>query len=225
MVSGGTRFTRPERPADPGGRRIIDAEVRSPHKTLYEVLAVPPRTASREIRKIARGLRRQLPESSALHDVCLAEQVLGRAELRAEYDGLLARLRAAKQPLPSIGTAIEGSRLGPSLLDGLSRSGRAGGRAVLGAAKLVLIALAIFFAFVLLGALVGSHRSSRYRVPPPPPIVIPKLDMKPFEVKPLDLPRLDPRVFEHLRDTPMQLPETGPARAPHRTEPPAPSAR
>jgi hypothetical protein len=98
---------------------VIDVDVRSAHKTLYEVLAVPPRTSSRQIRRIARALRRKLPETSAFHDVCLAEQVLGHQELRAEYDALLARLRAAKQPVPNIGAAIEGSRLGPSFLERL----------------------------------------------------------------------------------------------------------
>jgi hypothetical protein len=123
MGSGGTRFTAPER-AGPAPR-VIDVEVRSAHKTLYEVLAVPPRMSSRQIRRIARALRRKLPETSVLHEVCLAEQVLGHHDLRAEYDALLARLRAAKQPVPNIGVAMEGSRLGPSFLERLRASASA----------------------------------------------------------------------------------------------------
>src|SRR3954468_20543814 len=108
MVSGGTRFARPGRSST--APRVIDIEVRPPHKTLYEVLVVPPTTPSRQIRKIARALRRNLPNLSDLDDVCLAEQVLGRRDLRAEYDALLARVRTAKLTLPQIGPAIEGSR-------------------------------------------------------------------------------------------------------------------
>jgi len=136
MVFGGTRLTHPERP--PAAPRVIDVEVRPPHKTLYEVLVVPPRTSSRQIRRIARDLRRKLPETSALHDVCLAEQVLGRTDLRAEYDALLARLRTAKQPLPKIGVAIEGSRPGPSFMARVGSASRAGANAVGKVVKVIL---------------------------------------------------------------------------------------
>src|SRR5215475_8117680 len=110
MVSGGTRFARPKRSRAAPRVIDVDVDVRPPHKTLYEVLVVPPTTSSRQIRKIARALRRNLPNMSDLDDVCLAEQVLGRRDLRAEYDALLARARAAKLTVPEIGTAIEGSR-------------------------------------------------------------------------------------------------------------------
>src|SRR5215468_7503846 len=108
MVFGGARFARSKRSG--AAPRVIDVDVRPPHKTLYEVLVVPPTTSSRQIRKIARALRRNLPNMSELDDVCLAEQVLGRRGLRAEYDALLARARTAKLTVPQIGTAIEGSR-------------------------------------------------------------------------------------------------------------------
>src|SRR4051812_45910558 len=124
MVSGGTRFTRSARgrPAP----RVIDVDVRPQHETLYDVLVVSPVAPSREIRRIARALRRNLPDASALHDVCLAEQVLGRAELRSEYDALLARLSAANQPMPRIGAAIEGTRLGPGVATRFGSAGRKG---------------------------------------------------------------------------------------------------
>jgi hypothetical protein len=86
---------------------VIDVDVRQPHETLYEVLVVSPDASSREIRRVARALRRNLPDHSTLHDVCVAEQVLGRKKLRSEYDALLARLRAENQPVPRIGVAVE----------------------------------------------------------------------------------------------------------------------
>src|SRR5512140_2124465 len=127
MVPGGTRFTGPARPRPVP--RVIDVEVRPKQETLYEVLVVAPTASCREIRKVARALRRNLPDATALHDVCLAEQVLGRADLRAEYDALINRLRAANQPIPNIGAAFEGSRLTPSFATRMGKAGRAGASA------------------------------------------------------------------------------------------------
>src|SRR5215475_12553799 len=109
MVSGGARFTGSKPRA---ASRVIDVDVRPKHDTLYDALVVSPQASTREIRKVAATLRRNPPDHGALHDICLAEQVLGRANLRTEYDALLARLRAAGQPVPKIGTAIEGATLG-----------------------------------------------------------------------------------------------------------------
>src|SRR5262245_57178700 len=166
MVFGGTRFARSERRRRSGATpRVFDVEVRPPHKTLYEVLVVPSTTSTRQIRRIARALRRNLPNTSDLHDVCLAEQVLGRPDLRARYDALLARVRAAKQAMPEIGAAIEGSRLGPSFGSRMTSAGRAGTTAAGRVFKLLLqFALVIFLivlAFAGLGA-IGGHRTNRF---------------------------------------------------------------
>ncbi|TMQ05769.1 MAG: hypothetical protein E6J91_39855 [Deltaproteobacteria bacterium] len=192
MVFGGPRFAHPERPARPDpAPRVIDVEARSPHKTLYEVLVVPPRTSSREIRRIARALRRHLPETPDFHDVCLAEQVLGRADLRAEYNALLARLRAAKQPIPNIGPAFEGARLGPSVTTRLGRAGRvttpAAGKAIV---RILQVALVIVLVAII-ATVGGKSRSDRYRSPEIRPIQIPDIDLKRFELKPIDIPKFD----------------------------------
>jgi len=179
MVSGGTRFARPRRPR--AAPRVIDVEVRPPHKTLYEVLVVPPATSSRQIRRIARALRGNLPSLSDLDDVCLAEQVLGRRDLRTEYDALLARARAAKLTLPQIGAAIEGSRpaaSSPARFTGVAGANRGG--------SVGLRVAAVISALAIVGAGLGAgnrHKPDRYRTPVPP-IVIP-------EIPRIDVPRIE----------------------------------
>src|SRR4051812_4883027 len=190
MVFGGTRFTRPaRRRAAPG---VTDAEVRPAHKTLYEVLVVPPVTSSRQIRRIARALRRNLPNLSDLDDVCLAEQVLGRRDLRAEYDALLARARAAKQALPQIGAAIEGSRPAARFparsagVGGASADADRGGNVILRVA-------ATISALAIVGAGLGAgnrHKTDRYR-PGRPPIEVPRIDLPRIDLPRIDLPRID----------------------------------
>jgi hypothetical protein len=188
MVSGGTRFARPRRP------RAIDVEVRPPHKTLYEVLVVPPTISSRQIRRIARALRRNLPNLSDLDDVCLAEQVLGRRDLRAEYDALLARARATKLTLPQIGAAIEGSRpAAPAPFAGVGRA--SAGADSGGNASVILRVAAGISALALVGAGLGAgsrHKTDRHR-PELPPIGVPRIDLPPpiLDLHELGLDKLD----------------------------------
>lgn len=196
MVFGGTRFTRPARPG--AAPRVIDVEVRPPHKTLYEVLVVPPTTGSRQIRRIARALRRNLPNLSDLDDVCLAEQVLGRRELRAEYDALLARARAAKLTLPQIGAAIEGTRpAAPAPAPApapFSSVGRASAGADSGGNAIVILRVAAgISALAIVGAGLGAgnrHKPDPYRTPAPPIVIpeVPRIDLPRFEIP---TPRLD----------------------------------
>src|SRR4051812_48958599 len=185
MVFGGTRFTRPARPG--AAPRAIDVEVRPPHKTLYEVLVVPPTTSSRQIRRIARALRRNLPNLSDLDDVCLAEQVLGRRELRTEYDALLARARAAKLTLPQIGAAIEGTRPAAAVPAPLSSVASASAGADSGGNAIVILRVAAgISALAIVGAGLGAgnrHKPDPDRTPVPP-IVIPELPR-------IDLPRIE----------------------------------
>jgi hypothetical protein len=189
MVFGGARFTRPERRR--AAPHMIDAEIRPPHKTLYEVLVVPPATSSRQIRRIARALRRDLPNLSDLDDVCLAEQVLGRRDLRAEYDALLARVRAAKLALPQIGAAIEGSR--PAARSPARSAGVGGASA--GADKggsVILRVAATISALAIVGAGLGAgnrHRTDRYR-PELPRIDVPRIDLPRIDVPRIDLHEL-----------------------------------
>jgi hypothetical protein len=202
MVPGGTRFTRSERPRP--ALRVIDVQARPRHETLYDVLVVPPTASRREIRRIARALRRNHPDPSVLHDVCLAEQVLGRAGLRAEYDALLARLRAAKQPMPRIGVAIEGARLGPAFATRVGEAGVAAGRLF----KLIFQVAVVVVVIIVIAAGLGSTSSrydrDRYKIPELRPIELPRFDPKLFEIKPyeyqipkleipkLEIPKLDP---------------------------------
>ena len=197
MAFGGTRFARPKRSRAAPRVIDVDVDVRPPHKTLYEVLVVPPTTSSRQIRKIARALRRNLPHMSDLDDVCLAEQVLGRRDLRAEYDALLARARAAKLTVPQIGTAIEGSRpaappAAPPSPAPFASVGRASADAEGEGGKLPLRGLAAIAVLVvgIVGAGVGKggrHETGRYRTPELQPIELHK-----FEVPTIDIPRFDP---------------------------------
>jgi hypothetical protein len=204
MASGGRRFTPSERPR--AAPRVIDVEARPRHETLYDVLVVSPAASSRKIRKIARALRRNHPDASSLHDVCLAEQVLGRADLRAEYDALLARLRAAKLPMPKIGVAIEGERLGPGFAEHLADTGRAAGKVFK-----VLLQVALVLAVLVVIATVFPSKTNKYdryniKLPDFKPIQIPRFDPKLFEYdpskyrvpdfKPIDIPRIDLKQLE-----------------------------
>src|SRR4051812_37360047 len=187
MVSGGTRFARPGRSRT--APRGIEVEVRPPHKTLYEVLVVPPTTSSREIRKIARALRCNLPNLSDLDDVCLAEQVLGHRAQRAEYDALLARAGAARLTLPQIGPAIEGTRPpgAPVIASDLppvavpppapfSRFGRASGSGSDGQELKIVARLAAAVAAVIIAGVGASsrHRTDSYPTPDFHPIELPR---------------------------------------------------
>jgi hypothetical protein len=220
MVSGGTRFARPGRSRT--APRGIEVEVRPPHKTLYEVLVVPPTTSSREIRKISRALRCNLPNLSDLDDVCLAEQVLGRRELRAEYDALLARAGAARLTLPQIGPAIEGTRpLGAPVVASdlppvppsapFSRIGRDAADSSGDAAKLLIrVAVAAVF---LIGALAkGSKHDTDHRVPDYPPIQLPRFDppaVPQVDLHKLGLDKVDPGPPVVPRLEPMQPMQPG----------------
>jgi hypothetical protein len=193
MASGGARFTRPERPR--AAARVIDVEVRPPHKTLYEVLVVPPTTSSRQIRRIARALRRNMPNLTDLDDVCLAEQVLGRGDLRAEYDALMDRARAAKLTLPDIGAAIEGSRLAGPPPPELARVGRASADPDRGGSVMLRVG-AVITALALAGAGLGAshrHKIDRDRTPVVIP-ELPRIDAPPIDEPPpaIDVPRIDP---------------------------------
>ena len=220
MVFGGTRFTRRARPRPAPG--AIDVEVRPPHKTLYEVLVAPPTTSSRQLRRIARALRRNLPSLSELDDVCLAEQVLGRRDLRAEYDALLARARAAKLTLPQIGAAIEGSRLGAAApfagADRESAGAAQGGNPTLGVAAAIA---AVAIVGVWLGAS-NRHRTDRDRpVAPPiarPAIDVPRIELPRFDVHELGLDKVDPALLG-IPELATGKREPGPAVAPRHTSP------
>ena len=202
MVPGGTRFTGPARPRP--APRVIDVEVRPKQDTLYDVLVVAPTAPCREIRKVARALRRNLPDATALHDVCLAEQVLGHPDLRREYDALLRRLHAANQPIPNIGAAIEGSRLTPSFATRMGKAGRAGASAT-GKVLLFLFQMALAL-LLIVGLAVGlsvkssKYDTDKYRIPEYKPIVIPKFEFDPklYEYKPIELPKFefDPKRYE-----------------------------
>jgi hypothetical protein len=184
MVSGGTRFTGSARPRP--AARVIDVEANPHRETLYDVLVVTPAASSREIRKLARTMRRNLPEATALHDVCLAEQVLGQSELRSEYDALLARLTAAKQPIPKIGTAIEGSRLGPSIGERMGSAGRKSASAAGKVLKVILQIAVVIVAIAIFGVILGSMGGSRYNAP--------KYHVPEF--KPIDIKPIDPKLFD-----------------------------
>jgi hypothetical protein len=201
MVPGGTRFTGPAHPRP--APRVIDVEACPKQETLYEVLVVAPTASNREIRKVARALRRNLPDATALHDVCLAEQVLGRADLRAEYDALLGRLHAANQPIPNIGAAIEGSRLVPSFATRMGKAGRAGASAT-GKVLLFLFQMALALLLIVglaIGLSMKSSKYEQYKVPEYKPIVIPRFefDPKPYEYKPIVIPKFefDPKPYEY----------------------------
>jgi hypothetical protein len=181
------------------------------------VLVVPPTTSSREIRKISRALRCNLPNLSDLDDVCLAEQVLGRRELRAEYDALLARAGAARLTLPQIGPAIEGTRPpgAPVVASDLppvsppapfSRIGRDAASSSGDAAKLLIrVAVAAVF---LIGALAkGSKHDTEHRVPDYRPIQLPRFDppaIPQIDLHKLGLDKVDPGPAVVPRLEPMQ---------------------
>jgi hypothetical protein len=194
MVSGGTRFTRSERPrpAPP----VIDVEARPRHETLYDVLVVSPTASTREIRRIARALRRNLPDPSALHDVCLAEQVLGRADLRAEYDALIARLEAAKQPMPRIGVAIEGARLGPAFATRVGRASLTAGKIFKAIFRVAVVIVVIVVVIAGLGSVGSKSNGEKYKIPELkiPELKIPELKIP--ELKPIAIPHLDPKLFQ-----------------------------
>ncbi|HEX3766042.1 MAG TPA: hypothetical protein VHW23_45410 [Kofleriaceae bacterium] len=195
MVSGGTRFARSKRSR--AAPRVIDddVDVRPPHKTLYEVLVVPPATSSRQIRRIARALRRNLPHMPDLDEVCLAEQVLGRRDLRAEYDALLARVRAAKLTVPQIGAAIEGSRPPPPFSARFASTRRASADAS-GSAVMVLLRVAAVIAALAIGAARcganSTYDTDRYKTPEFQPVHLP-----PIELPRPDLPALDVDKLRH----------------------------
>jgi hypothetical protein len=185
MVSGGARFTGSKpRPAG----RVIDVDVRPKHDTLYDALVVPADASTREIRRVAAALRRNPPEAGALHDICLAEQVLGRSNLRSEYDALLARLRAAGQPVPKIGTAIEGSTLGPSFATRFGSASRTGAAAasrfVKGLLKVTMVMIIIGVVLFAIGSMGGSKRAA-YTAP----------EIK-FDFKPIQMPKFDTEKFD-----------------------------
>lgn len=237
MVSGGTRFARRGRPRP--APRVVDAEVRPPHKTLYEVLVVPPATSSRQIRRIARALRHNLPNLADLDDVCLAEQVLGRRELRAEYDALLARARAAKLTLPQIGAAIEGSRPGaaaadpvpppvprPAPFSSVGSVGRARADSSDQSVK-ILLRVGAAAAVLIIGAVgkSGKHDSDRYRMPEIRPIQVPrveplKIDIPKFELPRTELPRIDPHELGVDKIDPARPEPARSSASPDRIEPP-----
>jgi hypothetical protein len=77
---------------------------------LYQTLSIPKTASLRKARRISRRIHRSEHGSpSDVADVAdVAEQVLGDAELRARYDSVLDRLRAANMPIPTIGTLIVG---------------------------------------------------------------------------------------------------------------------
>jgi len=175
---------------------VIDVEPRTGHETLYDVLVVPPTASRWEIRKVARALRRNMSAGAGLHDVCIAEQVLGRARLRTEYDALVARLSAAGLPMPKIGVPGEGEPLGPAFT---TRVGDAAGKVVK-----VLLRVAVL-AFVLVGLIwvaiainPGGGSGSRYKPYEYKPIHIPRFDPKAFEIKPYDyrIPKIEIPKFE-----------------------------
>jgi hypothetical protein len=176
MVSGGARFTGGAKPK--AAPRVIDVEARPRHETLYDALVVPPDTSTREIRRVARTLRRNHPDSGALHDICLAEEVLGRASLRTEYDALLARLRAANQPIPKIGTAIEGSSLGPSFASRAATASAAGAAA---AGRLVRTLLKVAFIGGMLIAVCVALGTGKSRDPYKIDVHVPKFEFHPVE--------------------------------------------
>lgn len=155
--------------------------------TLYDALGLDETASPRNVRNVAKAIRRDTTTAEDfLHDVCLAEEVLGDPTSRAEYDRLLARLRTAGVPHPKIGVAIEGARLGPSLatrVGAASMTGaRVGGR--------ILKGLAVFgFAIGILILIVigiGSKGSSRYST---------------YEYKPIkiDIPQFRPPVIDYSK--------------------------
>jgi hypothetical protein len=237
-VSRGTRFTG----AAPGAARrapprVIDVDVRPKHETLYDVLVMAPDAPTREIRRVSRALRRNLPDASELHDVCLAEQVLGRADLRAEYDGLLARLRAAGQRIPKIGAAIEGSRLPPSLAERVGSAGRAGasaaGKALWRFLQVSFLILILIGIIVAIGSSSSRYNHDKYKLPEFKPVHLPKLELPPFdpklleyqvrpiEIPKLELPKLDPIPVPKL--PPIQIPRYQPPPYTPPVPPPAPA--
>lgn len=204
-----TRFTRParSRPA-PRVIDVIDVDVRPKHETLYDVIVVSPDASSREIRRVARALRRNLPDTSALHDVCLAEEVLGRAELRREYDALLARLHAASQPIPRIGPAIEGTRLGPEVAPRSGNAGgQAGGQALKGVFQVGFAILMLIALFVLVGSRGSKYSADTYKIPEFKPIQFPKLDPSLYEYKyrPIELPKFELPKYEPPKYEPPKI--------------------
>ena len=108
---------------------------------LYESLGVPVTITSRSVRRLARSLRRDL-DSPLLDAACLAEHVLGDPALRAEYDDIVARLRAANLPIPQIGRAIVAAPLPPRWT---TRAGRAIGGAVASTATAAAAAAKVVF--------------------------------------------------------------------------------
>ena len=74
---------------------------------LYQTLSIPKTASLRKARRLTRRIHRS--EQGSLSDVAdVAEQVLGDIALRARYDRILDRLRAASVPVPTIGTVVMG---------------------------------------------------------------------------------------------------------------------
>jgi len=220
MAAGGTRFRGSQPRAAPA---VIDVDVRPKHETLYDVLVVPKAASTREIRKVARMLRRNLPETSELHDICLAEQVLGRSNQRAEYDALLARLEAAGQPVPKIGPAIEGERLGPSFGERVGHAGRAGvsaaGRLFRGLIRASFVILVLVVIGIIIASEDGGGSRSRsypepYKIPDLKPLQMPRLDpelyrfrYKPIEVPKIEIPKIEIPKYEFMQRAPIKVPK------------------
>lgn len=163
-------------------------------ETLYDALGAPPDAPGGQLRKLAHALRRDpLTHDSDVPRVCLAEEVLVEPTLRAEYDALLARAAAANIPLPHIGPACEGSRLGPSAATRIGASLRGLGQVFKG---VLMVSLAIG-ALVAVAILLGNAKSSRYtptkiEIPrfAPPVIDYAKL-IESYPIKPVEVPKLE----------------------------------
>ena len=170
---------------------------------LYETLGVQPTITSRRVRLIARGMRRALTDGPGLDAACVAEQVLGHAALRAEYDSIVKRLRDANVPVPAIGTAVVVAPLPApwprravrGLGHAAARAGEALARAIARLARGLFELAKIFLGlavFAWLATRCPSSRSSKY-VPPPPLYTPPPYKPPPlFTPQPYILPRLDP---------------------------------
>jgi hypothetical protein len=150
---------------------------------LYESLGVPATITSRRVRRLARTLRRE-PDCPLLDAACVAEHVLGDSKLRAEYDDVVARLRAANLPVPQIGRAIvvaplpprRGARVGRAIGGAAASAASAGATAAMVLGKVVLPLG--FIGMVCAGILSPSHKttSPSYEYKPPaytPPVFQP----------------------------------------------------
>lgn len=154
-----------------------------PASDLYESLGVPATITSRRVRRLARSLRRE-PDCPLLDAACVAEHVLGDPALRAEYDDVVARLRAANLPVPQIGRAIVVAPLPPRWGAGVGRAigGAAASAASAGATAAMALGKVVlplgFIGMVCAGILSPTHKttSPSYEYKPPayaPPVLQP----------------------------------------------------